>query len=65
VPLKSDQLKDLTDRAQNGDKSTLPALRELLKDPATVDVAKAKESGRCPRRLPTIPSGPPITNRVR
>jgi hypothetical protein len=28
----------LTDRAQKGDKSALPALREVLKDPAAVDL---------------------------
>src|SRR5262249_20241471 len=37
-PKKGDELLALTDRAQKGDKTTLPALRELLKDPATVDV---------------------------
>jgi hypothetical protein len=34
---RRDQLRDLAKRAQRGDKKTLPALRELLKDPAVVD----------------------------
>jgi hypothetical protein len=33
-----EELLALTDRAQRGDRSTLPALRELLKNPAAVDV---------------------------
>lgn len=34
---KHDELRALTDRAQKGDKTALPALRELLKEPAIVD----------------------------
>jgi hypothetical protein len=37
-PSKRDDLIELTDRAQRGDTTTLPALRELLKDPLTVDL---------------------------
>jgi hypothetical protein len=36
-PMKHDELLALTDRAQKGDKTALPALRELLKEPAMVD----------------------------
>src|SRR5262245_40894727 len=36
-PKKPDELLALMDRAQTGDKTALPALRELLKDPAVVD----------------------------
>lgn len=35
---KQDELLALTDRAQKGDRTVLPAVRELLKDPATVDL---------------------------
>jgi hypothetical protein len=34
---RHDELLALTDRAQKGDKSALPALREFLKEPALVD----------------------------
>jgi hypothetical protein len=34
---KHDELVALTDRAQKGDRTALPALRELLKNPAAVD----------------------------
>lgn len=37
APKKKDELEALTDRAQKGDKTALPALRELLKDPALVN----------------------------
>lgn len=37
VPTKHDELLALAERAEKGDKTTLPALRELLKDPALVD----------------------------
>jgi hypothetical protein len=36
-PKKPDELLSLTDRAQKGDTSALPELRELLKEPAFVD----------------------------
>jgi len=36
-PKNHDELLALTDRAQQGDKTALPALRELLKEPALVD----------------------------
>jgi hypothetical protein len=36
-PKKPDDLLVLAQRAQKGDKTALPALRELLKDPALVD----------------------------
>ena len=36
-PKKQDDLRALADRAQKGDKTALPALRELLKEPALVD----------------------------
>jgi hypothetical protein len=35
---KHDELVALTDRAQKGDTTALPALRELLKEPAAVDL---------------------------
>jgi hypothetical protein len=35
---KHDELLALADRAQKGDKSALPAVRELLQDPANVDL---------------------------
>jgi hypothetical protein len=35
---KHDELLALTDRAQQGDKTALPALREVLKDPAAVNL---------------------------
>jgi hypothetical protein len=35
---KGKELLARTDRAQNGDKTALPALREVLKDPASVDL---------------------------
>ena len=38
LPLKVEELIALTDRAQRGDKTTLPALRELLKQPGAVDL---------------------------
>src|SRR5262249_29984452 len=37
-PIKEEDLKALIDRAQNGDDSAMPALRELLKKPANVDL---------------------------
>jgi hypothetical protein len=37
-PKKHDELLALTDRAQKGDKTALPELRELLKEPAAVDL---------------------------
>jgi hypothetical protein len=37
-PTDPDELMALTDRAQKGDKTALPALRELLKVPAVVDM---------------------------
>jgi hypothetical protein len=37
-PKKHDELLALTDRAQKGDKTALPALRELLKEPAAADL---------------------------
>jgi hypothetical protein len=37
APTKREDLIALADRAQRGDKTTLPALAELLKDPALVD----------------------------
>lgn len=36
-PKECDELLALTDRAQKGDKTALPALREFLKEPALVD----------------------------
>jgi hypothetical protein len=36
-PKKHDELLALTDRAQKGDKTALPDLRQLLKEPALVD----------------------------
>src|SRR5262245_28894418 len=36
-PKKPDELLALMDRAKTGDKTALPALRELLKEPAVVD----------------------------
>jgi hypothetical protein len=36
--MNHDELLALTDRAQQGDKTALPALRELLKEPAAVDL---------------------------
>jgi hypothetical protein len=38
APKKGSDLLALADRAQKGDKTALPALRELLSDPALVDV---------------------------
>jgi hypothetical protein len=38
APKTGDDLLALTDRAQKGDKTTLPALREVLKDPVAVDL---------------------------
>jgi len=35
--MKHDELLALTNRAQNGDKTALPELRELLKEPAFVN----------------------------
>src|SRR5262245_37801866 len=35
---KHEELLALTDRAQKGDKTVLPALREVLKDPDAVDL---------------------------
>jgi hypothetical protein len=37
-PQKHDEFLALTDRAQKGDKTALPALRELLKEPSAVDL---------------------------
>src|SRR5262245_29967602 len=37
-PETHEELRALTDRAQKGDKTALPALRELLKEPAAVDL---------------------------
>jgi hypothetical protein len=37
-PMKHDEILALTDRAQKGDKTALPALRDLLKEPAAVDL---------------------------
>src|SRR5262249_3210086 len=36
LPMKVEDLVAMTDRAQNGDRTTLPALRELLKHPEAV-----------------------------
>ena len=38
VPKTSDELLALADRAQKGDTTALPPLRELLKEPAVVDM---------------------------
>ena len=37
VATRHDELRDLANRAQKGDKKVLPMLRELLRDPALVD----------------------------
>jgi len=38
LPKTSDELLALADRAQKGDTTALPPLRELLKEPAVVDM---------------------------
>lgn len=38
IPTEAEDLRKLLQRAQSGDASTLPALRKMLEDPATVDV---------------------------
>src|SRR5262249_34792584 len=37
-PETHEELRALTDRAQKGDQSTLPTLRDMLKEPAAVDI---------------------------
>ena len=38
VPTGADEIRKLLKRAQGGDASTLPALRKMLENPATVDL---------------------------
>jgi hypothetical protein len=64
MPQSPEELHDLVERAQKGDRSTLPALHEVLRDPEAVDMLGGDLARQAERSLIENAAGDDLSFRV-